>query len=1659
MFTNSSPALDTLRALTLDRLKENLPKYLSSKYFKKNILLETTNPLLSAHKILNYIDHDGVRSEDGERVTPYKAETRNQWHTRNFLHGFNAMIKSNRIGEDIIPSYIQQFWTISNKPNITAAEITLLSDRGNFNQVKEAIKQAVEQEVLRDAKDIKNFNKNKGISSFPTVVDGVVKYNAPVLKKATAKEVNARVEDIYNALEIKTEELLEEFIKEKVMFDNSSKRDKDDQQGITGTTKVLNSLRGRGYTNDKFKDSSGLPNQSLRQLYKEIDSNPEAKEKLKDAMRPLVDLYNKNSYINGHFLNQIVLGDTAYYKTGYKNSFDIIKRISIAFGIGQKGLVNDEYGMKETFTLAVGEDVKQVFTNKEYKKYKKVFGKDFELSDAQGFSLPSRVANIRKGFGRASNVQMTMKPVYFGINEQGVPTAVKYSSIELTNELVEMFPSLGKLRDRMEKAKVDEFVFGSGVKLGQSTTLSTIKEGDDIHDIDPKSVVTLSNRNWRIQLNPYHDVQDQSVAHPNQLTYQANTNGLNYEEAGKLHELQSKMVKIGKKIIDRKLRLNGKTTEETHNAIRNEISSALEDMSGSERTLEFLDARDKDGNPLISLNLPFIVNKVITMMSSTIAKNTVKIKYPGAKLVLQSAYGTEGAKAFDGTNMRKPQWRDEDGYAEVYLPDMYKDQVGLGDTLLDKTFLGFRIPSTELHSSIPLKVIGFYPTTEANENVIIAPSEIVFFHGSDYDIDTLYVINREKSDKEIKDLRDNIIVEEGGFIGYKDNKLDNELINTLEKDLNELDFLIPNLEKVNPKEYNRLIRLRNTLQDTYKTTLKNHFLDTFLSMIRADKNLESMMTPISTERFSDTTPKGATDTIFDMIAYQKGFTEPKPEGKKELKAWKERRDSVIYAARDLNDLRDQASMHQDNFSGVTLTGAFANINKAMAYLMQAARYTENNEKAVSKLREEDYITINGATYTDMSIQERKMVDGKLVPNKIVINEQGDSYIPTIWETIDMLINSAIDNVNEQILSVINATNITGPAYTGYVSLGIPLDQVVTLINQPIIKSISTGNIINVNINQGLGNIKGLLADKLEKNENYADLLDKVEINTDDLVPLMEKPLEDMTKEELLLQAKVMQMFNTANNIGSKGFVDPSSGLKMLQDIPTNYAGVQDIVDKVDSIYKKSDGRILKDDDGNNVIADDFPFTNTDILKIPHIEQSWSVVLSLKKKLEDLFHKHNSELIKISTEVSDIFEVKLDNNKNKNLEIIRDEFIKYILSGTKVPVEGTDYVYDFDTRSEKPYKYTHRNFPRTATGTDAWNMRFIEKIEQMQKTVNNKFLKGLEIKSDHKTGIKYLKFTTLSNMEQRDVLLNASAFKGLNTDPEIKYTDFQRDFVKYSVLNQGLEFGSRNYSMILQPDLYGEISNALDESLEDIFEKVSTDRGVEKKSKTKVFNTLDKMRDHFALQLALSKADKMPGLYKKKEFLKTTKDSSGKKKRGGISNGIKYDMRYESENYNEFPKLGTESFKDRVGLYIKLPNTEDGFVYYQKVGNKPVAGIQYQYNDIVAEEGYLLDKAFPSDILVRQVENNTPSDKGTLTYFSNEDLTLKSDILMRNYSDITRVDALLYGVKSKKKTTEAQKKETNKDFVYTLSNSVSLNEITTLDLIGVQDENDINECLT
>jgi hypothetical protein len=104
---------------------------------------------------------------------------------------------------------------------------------------------------------------------------------------------------------------------------------------------------------------------------------------------------------------------------------------------------------------------------------------------------------------------------------------------------------------------------------------------------------------------------------------------------------------------------------------------------------------------------------------------------------------------------RKLLFRDKDGFSECIVPSSMAKAMGLSEGDMMKLdvgqnkkrmqAMGTRIPSTGIHSVILFKIIGISENAER----IIAPEELIRMHGSDFDIDSLFVMRRETYNKDM----------------------------------------------------------------------------------------------------------------------------------------------------------------------------------------------------------------------------------------------------------------------------------------------------------------------------------------------------------------------------------------------------------------------------------------------------------------------------------------------------------------------------------------------------------------------------------------------------------------------------------------------------------------------------------------------------------------------------------------------------------------------------------------------------------------------------------------------------------------------------------------------------------------------------------------------
>lgn len=145
--------------------------------------------------------------------------------------------------------------------------------------------------------------------------------------------------------------------------------------------------------------------------------------------------------------------------------------------------------------------------------------------------------------------------------------------------------------------------------------------------------------------------------------------------------------------------------------------------------------------------------------------------------------------------------------------------------------MGFRIPSTEIHSAIALKVVGFYDN--AGTNVVIIPEEVMVIHGADLDVDSLFIIVRENFDKDY--LINGNTYGKGKSLGYDATgakafeQLDSDIAAELDSGVSE--------------------ERKRELEDIQIKLASNIIMETFLEVVTYLPNRERMTSPISKEDF------------------------------------------------------------------------------------------------------------------------------------------------------------------------------------------------------------------------------------------------------------------------------------------------------------------------------------------------------------------------------------------------------------------------------------------------------------------------------------------------------------------------------------------------------------------------------------------------------------------------------------------------------------------------------------------------------------------------------------------------------------------------------------------------------------------------------------------
>ncbi|HQJ57192.1 MAG TPA: hypothetical protein PLH46_06085, partial [Caldisericia bacterium] len=579
--TVSSVAVDTLKRLEEGNLKlieienQSQYKYLYTPTYKHNIF-NPVNPQ-KFNVIEKQIEDDGYKIKYGygsnETKSFYTKETLKEFYTRTFNLAFL------KVAEDSANKklqYIQYLPIISNRPFAAGAKINML----NPIEIKKGLMAYVNQFISRpDLKGIEGYNKYSTVN-FSIFEDALksMDINKFSIDENTSEETkNQLVQQMYNRLHLRAIEVTKNILDNNVVLDTDLKKIATKLESYVDKS-VYNFKKEDYKSSEKIRESVSSVKERVRKdiASGKLSIKEEELSKMNETdlmelgyfrgqildiekLLPLVSVFVLNTYVNSYFLDQITMGESSFFK----NSTARIKRRQGVFAPGLKPIVHSKLGIDEHFNVMVVSDTvvdklgevnsiesffKSLNISQELlDKLLKKFSKDgFNPADGQGLMLPERRDQIKQSIGLSYGLGNILKPAHYEVDEFGIPRMMKYSSIVLTDELVKEFPELGNVRQKMRENNAGEMIFESAFKVGAPKNKVNATEllTNPSYKIPEESIVKLNNHNYKLQLNPEHDIEDSKVAKPTQLSYFLSILNKNLPQAKQVYSAYSKITNL-----------------------------------------------------------------------------------------------------------------------------------------------------------------------------------------------------------------------------------------------------------------------------------------------------------------------------------------------------------------------------------------------------------------------------------------------------------------------------------------------------------------------------------------------------------------------------------------------------------------------------------------------------------------------------------------------------------------------------------------------------------------------------------------------------------------------------------------------------------------------------------------------------------------------------------------------------------------------------------------------------------------------------------------------------------------------------------------------------------------------------------------------------------
>lgn len=585
---------------------------------------------------------------------------------------------------------------------------------------------------------------------------------------------------------------------------------------------------------------------------------------------------------------------------------------------------------------------------------------------------------------------------------------------------------------------------------------------------------------------------------------------------------------------------------------------------------------------------------------------------------------------------------DSNGHPYIMSVDEAVKEGVLNEEMLQA--IGYRIPTEDKYSMIPMKIKGFLP--KAAGEALMLPKEITLLTGSDFDVDKIYVMLKTFEYKE----RTNWNQLKKDFLNTKNvkgeerKKLKNDLNIAVDQIVAERSFSEGDFEMEVHDYYsdNKSKYKKSGFELVKKGTSgrNNKIFDLQWAVLTNADTMSKMFNPGSFD------VQKKTARIVRILQETTGHTYKELSGLtvKQL-------DDILNASSNKNIIfsTSQVYFHKQNMTAGKLVGIFANNNTSHAFIsMQGIDL---------KLEDDLKFTFDGVTID-------KNQNNRLDPLK---GKNGS----LISKTIAGFLAASVDAVKDPVLNFMNLNTFTAGSAMVLARLGFDSDSIGLLLSQPIIIKL-TNEYLRRN-NEGYISTDDLIDEYLEQDKNSKGYESTI-------------TLTNFTKEELAegislgstsgdFQIRALILFKRLSKIATE--LNTLTFLTKFNSV-TNAVGPT-IADTL--VMKQRYSKFLdKFRDGTAIFSDNA----ADVIQnSPILDAFYTTTISdtgaSQLIFQDYFPQYSDKFIRVLDRFRETTKASLD---SKTINSLVNDFVLYKLTGGPNPILNSDrkirkeFIYDF-----------------------------------------------------------------------------------------------------------------------------------------------------------------------------------------------------------------------------------------------------------------------------------------------------------------------------------------------------------------------------------------------